>query len=83
MSDLVVTKTRIFAGVWEGVVSGCDDGEPRIEVSHLGKPVAFELSALDADWGLRIALPVALLGDGVQVFLISDREAEKRWHRSL
>jgi hypothetical protein len=75
MAELKVTKTRFFAGVWEGVVSGLPDGEPEIEVSHLGKPVEFELTARDADWALHVPVPVALLSDGVQVFLVSDKES--------
>ena len=74
MAELKVTKTRFFAGVWEGVVSGDPDNAPEIDVSHLGKPVEFELTARDAEWAMRVPVPVALLSDGVQVFLISDRE---------
>jgi len=77
MADLEVTKTRFLAGIWEGVVRGGPGGEPVIAVSHLGKPVAFELSARAAaagEWVLRIPVPAGLLADGVQVFLISEKD---------
>jgi len=78
MSEIVVTKTRLVAGVWEGVVTGADAGQaPKIEVSHQGQPVdGLVLSADETSnttWQLRIPVPVELLSDGVQVFQIIDK----------
>lgn len=81
MADLEVTKTRFFAGVWEGVVRGGPDDAPPIEVSHLGKSVEFELTvqeSVPAQWVLRIPVPMALLSDGVQVFLISESDSGEK-----
>lgn len=79
MSDYTITKTRFFAGVWEGVVTGGSnlDSMPEIEVSHLGQPIAQELTAnpdKKGVWDMRIPVDPSLLSDGVQVFLISDKE---------
>ena len=78
MSELEATKTRFFAGVWEGVVTGAENGnKPAIEVSHLGKAVAFSLNAQEDNlevWALNIPIPPELLSDGVQVFLISGKD---------
>jgi len=84
MSDYAVTKTRIFAGVWEGVVATQSDAKsaPDIEVTHLGEPiksVSLAESASDKGvWDLRIAIPPELLSDGVQVFLISDKKTNEK-----
>lgn len=78
MSDYNITKTRFFAGVWEGVVTCEVDPElkPEIEVSHLGHPIDVVLTASPnkkEEWVLRIPVDPTLLSDGVQVFLISDQ----------
>ena len=84
MSDYAVTKTRIHAGIWEGVVATQSDAEtaPDIEVTHLGEPiqsVSLAESGLGKGvWDLRIAIPPELLSDGVQVFLISDKETREK-----
>lgn len=76
MSDYLVTKTRFFAGVWEGVVTGAGDVAPDILVSHLGKKIeAAKISRNTKNpdqWVLQFPVAPELLGDGVQVFLISD-----------
>ncbi|MEE9388130.1 MAG: hypothetical protein V3U96_05940 [Paracoccaceae bacterium] len=75
MSDLKVTKTRFFAGVWEGVITGAN-AQPDLEVSHLGAALKFELSTSENAPNalvLRIPVPADLLSDGVQVFLISNK----------
>ena len=42
MDNLTLTKTRLFEGVWEGVLTYEGDGnyQPDIEVTHLQKPIA-------------------------------------------
>ena len=80
MSELEVTKTRFFAGVWEGLVTGGEDA-PEIEVSHLENAVEFDLTVSESNPGkmvLRIPVPPALLADGVQVFLISNKETGEK-----
>jgi hypothetical protein len=70
MSDVVLTKTQIREGVWQGVLTGMTD-EPRLEVEHLGMAVpGVTVTAIDAGWAVRVPIPAELLTDGVQTFLI-------------
>lgn len=68
-----LTKTRIMAGVWEGVLTG-PDSDPRLELV-LGDRVLGDVSVAalpdqPGTWGLRAAIPAQALADGVQVFAI-------------
>ena len=84
MSELSLVKTRIQAGIWEGVLSGGPEGGtmPEIAVTHLDKPVSTVALTEDPDaqgtWGVRIAIPPDLLSDGVQTFLIWDAVTQER-----
>lgn len=75
MSEIVLTKTRIRAGVWEGVLRGTT-GTPQIEVLHLEKPVsgvtALAVPDRAGEWLVQVPIPVELLSEGVQTFLIRD-----------
>ncbi len=75
MSDFTLTKTRIRAGVWEGVLSGSIDA-PALQVLHLEKPVAgVSVSAVAeraGEWLIQVPIPADLLSEGVQTFLIQD-----------
>ena len=78
MSDLTLTKTRLFEGVWEGVLSGEIGGgaDPEIEVTHQQETiegVEVIARAETGDWVVRVPVPPEKLADGVQTFLIRDR----------
>lgn len=77
MEKIVLTKTRIASGIWEGILSTLPDITPEISVTHLETELAdVQLSKLDDDpslWLLRIPIPPELLADGVQTFLITDK----------
>lgn len=79
MSEFTVSKTRLFAGIWEGVISSSGDAgiAPDIQVTHLDRPIQSISLTVDAAntgiWQLQIAIPPELLSDGVQVFLIIDK----------
>jgi len=78
MSDLTLTKTRLFEGVWEGVLSGAPEGgiAPEIEVTHLQDPipgVEVIARAETGDWVVRVPVPPEKIADGVQTFVIRDR----------
>lgn len=77
MSNLKVTKTRLFQGVWEGVVTGTTSGKrPPIAVTHLEQPVpgADLTEAANGGWHLRIPIPREALSDGIHTFLIRNAE---------
>lgn len=75
MADSVLTKTRIRAGVWEGVLEQLADADsPELTVVHLEQPLdGVTVTANDAALGrytVRVPIPANLLSDGVQTFLI-------------
>jgi hypothetical protein len=76
MSDLNVTKTRLFQGVWEGIVTGAPDGtRPSIAVTYLEQPVSgAELTTGAGGWHLRIPIPRAALSDGMHTVLIRNAD---------
>lgn len=79
MSELTLTATRLFEGVWEGVLTVSDTDEnyqPEIEASHLGKPidgVTVNEDPAQGYWTVFVPVPMATLSDGVQTFLITDQ----------
>ncbi len=82
--DTTLTKTRIRAGVWEGVLSGAPTA-PALEVLHLEQPLAgVTLTAVpdrSGDWLVRVPIPVDVLSEGVQTFIIRNRASgEKLQH---
>lgn len=78
MGAMVLTKTQIKAGVWEGLLRMMDPAEtpPPVEVRHL--ETALEgvtvTPAGDGRFAVRVPIPAALLSDGVQTFLIRNAE---------
>ena len=84
MADLVLTKTRIQAGKWEGVltISGGENVQPQIEVTHQTRPLEGvtlrENDDVAGEFFVQVPIPSDLLYDGVQSFVISDRETGAR-----
>lgn len=76
MSELTLTKTRIRAGIWEGVLTGAAPA-PQIEVRLLDQPLpGVTLTAVEGrpgNWALRVPVPLSALNEGVQTFLINDK----------
>ncbi len=75
MGEQVLTKTRIRAGVWEGILAGAT-GEPKLEVRLLEQVVpGVTVTAAPGQtgaWAVRVPIPAEALNDGVQTFLIRD-----------
>jgi hypothetical protein len=71
-----LTKIRIRAGLWEGVLTGLS-ARPDVQVLLLEKPIADvqvqPVPERPGDWSLRVPIPVAALNDGVQTFVIQDK----------
>lgn len=77
MSDYHIAKRRFVEGVWEGIVTRkrADSPAPKIEVTHQGRPLVDVTLTDDPDgrhWDLTVPVPANALGDGAQVFLITD-----------
>lgn len=80
MPEFTLTKTRLRAGVWEGVISSAKDS-PEIIVVHLEKMLAgVSVQALPNQVGeflLSVPIPANLLNDGVQTFVIIEKNTEE------
>lgn len=77
MTDFALTATRMTEGVWEGRIDWSGTGEPpppEIVVTHRQAEIAGVETARQPDggWTLRVPIPVRLLSDGFQTFVITD-----------
>lgn len=76
MTDIRLTKTRIRAGHWEGVLSGAATTQPALEVIHLEAVlpglVVRAVPERSGEWAVRVPIPSEVLSDGVQTFLIRE-----------
>ncbi|MDQ2095924.1 hypothetical protein [Rhodalgimonas zhirmunskyi] len=83
MSDLILTKTRLREGVWEGTLHRVKEEShadlPQVEVTLEDRPIEGVELIADQQGGytLRVPIPVRLINDGVQTFLIRDKAADE------
>lgn len=79
MTDVTLAGTRIRAGVWQGLLTGPAE-MPQIEVMHLERSIGgvevSEVAGKSAHWAVKVPIPVDLIADGVQTFLIRDRASQ-------
>jgi len=73
-----ITKTRLRAGVWQGVLVSSDTNPPEIDVWHLESPLqGVTLSPIQGgnadEYLLSVPIPLAALNDGVQTFVIQSK----------
>lgn len=81
MSELIVTKTKLQSGIWQGLVTGSGDTEPALSVTHLENPlpdVVLTSAGDSGGWLLQIPVPSDAIADGVQTILISDAQTGER-----
>lgn len=73
-----LTKTRIRAGIWEGVLTGAPDS-PALEVTlqdqHLSGVTVTPVPERSGEFAVRVPVPAEALNEGVQTFLIRDKAA--------
>jgi hypothetical protein len=76
MTQPQLTKTRIRAGIWEGILSG-PTAPPAIEVLLLEAAMpgvtVTPVPERAGEWSVRVPIPADVLNDGVQTFLIRDK----------
>ena len=75
MSVHTLTKTRMIAGIWEGILSSEASEAPELIVTHLDVPVdGVTVTPNDTGdgWLVRVPVPANRLSDGVQTFVIRD-----------
>jgi hypothetical protein len=75
MIEKRLTKTRIRAGIWEGVLSA-GDSPPKLEVLLLEQPLSGvtvdPVAGRSGEWAVRVPIPAEVLSEGVQTFLIRE-----------
>ncbi len=80
MIEKRLTKTRIRAGVWEGVLTA-GEVQPQLEVLLLERPMAGvtveAVAGRSGEWAVRVPIPADVLTDGVQTFLIREAGSEE------
>ena len=76
MLEPQLTKTRIRAGIWEGILSGQPEA-PALEVVLLDAALpgltVTPVPDRAGEWAIRIPIPPEALSEGVQTFLIRDK----------
>jgi len=75
MSEPTLTATRLFEGVWEGVLTGYSE-TPQIVAIHLDEPLEDVTVKQDGDtasWLVQVPVPASALSDGLQTIVISDK----------
>lgn len=78
MTDLTLTKTRLNAGVWEGVLAGATDAKPVLVLRHADEIVA-SVTLEDAGqgkWAVQIPVPSDRINDEIQTFVIVDESSD-------
>ncbi len=82
MTDLTLTKLCFANGVWNGRLTSPHSRKSAPQIQVLWRDMAVDDVSItqtpdtDKTWDLRIPLPPAAIGDGVQTFLIVDGETE-------
>ncbi|MGJ8597122.1 hypothetical protein [Sulfitobacter sp.] len=80
MTNLVLTKTKLRQGIWEGLLSGApQDSTPMLDVVHQGTQVPdVTVNALENGQGFSVCVPIPqeAIADGMQTILISDAASD-------
>ncbi len=84
MTEVTLTKVRLIEGTWEGLLQYSGDDiakEPDIEVIHhqevLKNLDIKKVIDREGAWSIRVPVPVECLSDGVQTFLIRDKQSSE------
>ncbi len=85
MTDFTLTKTRIQAGIYEGVITSASSDtvlDPVIAAylfeQEVGDITISEDPTLAQTWHLKIRIPADVLTDGIQTFLIYDVHSDEK-----
>lgn len=71
MAGWRLVRTRLQAGVWEGVLEGGIGTPPALEACHLDRLLpGLTVTARGAEQVVRLPLPAELIGDEIQVVVI-------------
>lgn len=78
MSTLTLTKTRLRAGIWEGVMTwdGSENMQPDLLALHLDQPIAginIKEDPAGNQWKVQIPVPIEAISDGVHTITIVEK----------
>lgn len=78
MAKFSLAKTRLQAGVWEGVMTwdGTENKQPEIEAMHLDKAIAgikIQEEPSGNEWKVQIPVPIEAVSDGVHTVIVLDK----------
>jgi hypothetical protein len=80
MTNLVLTKTQMRQGVWEGLLSGAAEGAlPKLSVTHQGAQVPdITVTPVPGGQGHAVSIPVPAeaIADGMQTLLVADADTD-------
>lgn len=82
MTEARLTRTRVRAGVWEGILSGCGASvAATLEALHMDRPLPGVLvqpvPGREQDHAVRVPIPPEMLGEGVQTLVMRLRGSEE------
>jgi len=80
-TNIELIKLRMAEGVWHGALTnpGQSNWQPKIEVTHLDAlldGVEVEEDSTEGHWSVRVPIPADKIADGVQTFVISDKNED-------
>jgi hypothetical protein len=84
MTTETLTKTRLRAGVWHGILSTAQDAPAaEIDVWHLEAPLQGVTVKPVADqprqYLVAVPIPITALNDGVQTFVIQNKHSQETY----
>lgn len=83
MTEFTLTKTRIQAGIYEGMLKTNTDTDTQpliaglFQEQEVGELTLSEDPTLAQTWHLKFRLPADVLTDGIQTFLLIDKITEE------
>ncbi|WP_298859246.1 hypothetical protein [uncultured Sulfitobacter sp.] len=82
MTSLILTKTKLRQGVWEGLLTGSvQDTSPELDVVHQGNQVPdVTVTALEdkSGFAVRVPIPQDAIADGMQTIVVSDTKSDEQ-----
>ena len=82
MTNLVLTKTKLQQGNWEGILSGGKGSDaPELSVTHQGVQVPdVDVTSIEGTdtFAVRIPIPAEAIADGMQTLLVLDASSDAK-----
>lgn len=80
MAQMVLTKTRLVAGVWEGILTGAGTTPPALALRHrdeITPGIEVVVDPHGEGWVVRAPIPFDRVSDGLQTFVITDEASDE------